>query len=136
MDVRCKQCPLLCKRLFSDDDPERYSFRRLTAQQVITLVDSSINRIASWHCLKIKECKRSLDDQLVVMISLGYRPDEKTNQILLIAQAANVDTKQTYLWFRYGVPESLCGDLATSELSGMICEVLENIGQCDKLLSR
>lgn len=136
MDDRCKRCPLLCKRLGSDDDPVRYSFHRLTPQQVITLIDSSIKRCAPWHCLAIKQSERSVGDQLAVLLSLGYKLDTKANQILLIAQAANVGEAQTDVWFRFGLPETLCEDPGAGELSSMIGEVLENIGQCEWLLSK
>lgn len=136
MDDRCKHCPLLCKRLNSEDDPARYSFQRLTPQQVISMVDSGIKRSADRHCLQVKQCECSLGDQLAVLLSLGYRQDAQENKILLIAQAANVNESQTDLWFRYGLPDSLCDDRSASEISSMIVEVLENIGQCDWLLSK
>lgn len=135
MNERCKRCPLLCKRLDSDDDPARYSFQCLNPQQVITLVESSIKRFASWHGLQIKQSERSLGDQLAVLLSVGYRREISKDQVLLIAQAATAAETRTDLWFRYGLPETLCNERGAGELSSMIVEVLDNIGQCEWLLS-
>lgn len=135
MRDRCRKCPRLCKRLDSDDDPARYSFRFLGPRQLITLVESSIKRFASWHCLQIKQSERSNGDQLAVLLSVGYKSDNAANRILLIAQAAKVDQAKTDLWFRYGLPETLCDELGASELSSLIVEVLENAQHCERLLS-
>ena len=135
MDERCKQCPLICKRLDCDEFPVCYTFARLTPKQVINLVESAVSKFAPWHQLKIERSAQSAGDQLTGC-SVRYLPCDLDNQIVLMAQSVSVSESRSYLWFRFGVPDSCCQQSATRGLSTMIGEVLEEISQSEWLISR
>jgi hypothetical protein len=136
MDERCKSCNLLCKRLDADDAPARYTFGHLSPRQVITLVESSINRFSDWHHLKVEQAERSTGDQLAVLLKVQYMPASNENHIVLIAQAIRKGDGPTDLWFRYDVPDDCCQAAAARGFSMMITEVLEQIEQSEWLLAK
>jgi hypothetical protein len=136
MDERCNKCSHLCKRLDPEDSPVKYSFHHLGPQQVIGLVDDSIKRFVRLHHLQIEQSAHSTGDQLAVLLKVQYMSDTSENQIVLIAQAERVQDKQTDLWLRYGVPEDCCEQAAAPDFSIMMTEVLEQVEQCEWLLSK
>lgn len=135
MDERCQKCPLLCKRLAANDQPEHYAFLRLTPEQVIETIESNIKRYSGWHHFIVEASERSCGNQLVTLLRVRYAPNSNDEGIVLIAQSERTQDNNTDLWFRYGVPPNCCQQPAMLGLTRMIEEILESLRQHDWLVA-
>ncbi len=134
MENRCRDCNRMCKWLDASDMPVKYTFKQLTPEQILALIELAF-RHQNTSSLKVDEIARSQGNQLVVLLSATHLVDEDS-VVTFIAQSEQVATA-TELWFRYGVDELFCSScpLVLDEFQAMLQDVLETLYANDFLLS-
>lgn len=105
MEERCKRCLRICKWLDATDIPEFYSFKSLSASDVLTALEESL-RAHTFQTLLLRQFARSQGNQLA-MTFMPTLSGLETCSIALIAQCATT-ASGTELWFRFGVDDEVC----------------------------
>ena len=137
MQLRCIECPYVCKRL-EQDEPELAVYENCSPALVIEFFERALKNY-NGPTLQTIQCCSSHGHQLAVLLS-NKREDASKPQaqgpILLLCQCAETPENKTIVTLRFDVPvDCMAIEKQTHELSRIVKGILSLLRRKDRRAS-
>jgi len=134
MQLRCTDCPYVCKRL-EQDEPEQIVYENSSPAIVIEFLERALKNY-NGPTLQTIQCCSSHGHQLAVLLS-NKREDPSKPQaqgpLLLLCQCAETSENKTVVTLRFDVPKDCEAiEKQTHELSRIVKGILSLLRRKDR----